>query len=175
MADDLPDFPIVVLENDFPEQIGKLGLFDFLMPVGSTGIIFIAAVPGVLRVSGVTFSPEVQQAARLRAASQLVHMGLINGDTFGFVRMAIPFTQAEAATRLGVPLATVQAWESGVSPVPRLVWDTLAVEVTRLDGRSLPADRAICPPSFRGRRIRVFPNVPPIALGTSGSGVGVLC
>lgn len=159
MADDLPDFPIVVLENDHPEQIGKPGLFDFLMPVGSTGIIFVAALRGILQVQGPVFSEADKAAARIRAASTLVHWGIVNGDTFAFIREAIPYTQQEAADRLGVPLLQVQDWESGVEPVPRLVWNTLAEEVVRLDGRHLPPELA-CPPNFRGRRIRVFPNVP---------------
>jgi DNA-binding transcriptional regulator YiaG len=159
MADDLADFPIVVLEADYPEAVGKIGLFDIHMPVGLTGIVFVAAVPGRLYVWGPNFTDSVRQAANLRAASTLVHMGLINGDTFTFLRSTLQITQADLATQLGVPFATVQGWEDGSIEIPRLSWTTLAQQVVAADGRSLPVELA-CPPNFRGRKIRVFPNIP---------------
>jgi len=160
MADDLAEFPIVVLEADFPETIGKVGLFDYLMFVGTTGITFTAAVPGRLLEWGPVFSPEVQIAANLRAASTLVQMGLISGETYAFMRQALQLSQADVATMYGIPLITVISWENGTVPVPREYWGCLAYRVCLADGRAMPADFALPPPSFRGRLIRIFPNIP---------------
>lgn len=162
MADDLADFPIVVLENDYPEQVGKVGLFDYLMPVGATGLVFVAAVPGTLYLWGPTFTEPVKRAADLRAASTLVQMGLIRGESFAFLRNALRLTQAEVAAIDGVPVSTVEDWENNVIPVPRAIWACLAFRVCSADGRSLPVEYALCPPSWRPRKIRVFPNVPSI-------------
>ena len=159
MADDLANYPIVVLENDYPEQVGKVGLFDFLMPVGSTGIVFTAAVPGRLYVWGPTFTAAVQAAAKLRAASTLAQMGLINGATFAFLRDALQLTQTELANELGVTVTEVQDWENDVVEIPRLMWDNVSRRVGTADGRALPSVVA-CPPNFRPRKIRVFPNIP---------------
>lgn len=160
MADDLPDFPIVELEADSPEQIGQVGLFDYLMPVGSTGIIFIAAVPGILYQWGIGFTDAVKVACNLRAASTLVHMGLIRGETFAFMRSALQLSQSDLATAYGVSLATVQGWENNTIELPRLVWSALATDVGRADnGRGVPSEYALTP-DFRPRRIRVFPSVP---------------
>lgn len=169
MADDLPDFPIVVLEADFPEQIGKLGLFDFLMVVGTTGICFTAAIPGVLRATTIDFAPDVQAAARLRAGSTLAQWGLANGDTLQFLRLAVPRTEQEQADDFGVSLGTLQAWEANTVEVPFHYWKNLATQVARLDGRLIPANGQL-PSSFRGRKIRVFPNVPAHSTGSNGNG-----
>lgn len=160
MADDLADFPIVVLEADYPEQVGKVGLFDYLMPVGATGIVFTAAVPGLLREWGPVFSDAVQKAANLRAASTLVQWGLVRGDTFAFLRQALRMTQADVAAIDGVLLATVQGWEDGTIPLPRTAWSCLAFRVSLQDGRSGLDEYATPYPDFRPRLIRVFPNIP---------------
>lgn len=159
MADDLPEFPIVVLEADFPEEIGKVGLYDYLMTVGTTGIVFVAAVPGRLQEWGPVFSAVVQKAANLRAASTLMQMGLINGDTFGFIRQALQLSQADVATLYGVTLATVIAWENNTIVVPLANWACLAYRLSLADGRTLLSEFALNP-DFRARRIRVFPNIP---------------
>jgi hypothetical protein len=159
MADDLADYPIVVLENDYPEAVGKIGLFDLLMPVGNTGLIFTAAVPGRLYEWGPTFTPLVTKAANLRAASTLVQMGLIRGESVAFMRAALGFTQADLAALYGVPLSTVIGWEDNTLPIPRGTWQCLAFRVCTADGRSLPVDTALTP-SWRPRLIRVFPVVP---------------
>jgi len=158
MADDLASFPIVVLENDYPEQVGKIGLFDLLMPVGATGLIFVAAVPGRLYEWGPTFSDPVQKAANLRAASTLVQMGLIRGESFAFLREALRLTQAEVAAMYGVPLLTVQGWENNTIEIPRNTWGCLALRVCVADGRAMLAEYALVM-NFRPRLIRVFPNI----------------
>jgi len=159
MADDLAQFPIVVLESDYQETIGKIGLYDYLMTVGATGIEFMAAVPGRLQIWGPVFALNVQKAANLRAASTLVQMGLISGDTFAFMRQALGFSQSDIATMYGVTLATVIAWEGNSIPVPRANWACLAYRVCIADGRGMPSDFALNP-DFRARMIRIFPNIP---------------
>lgn len=160
MADDLADFPIVVLENDYPEQVGKIGLFDYLMPVVPTGIVFVAAVPGRLYKQGPRFTDAVRRASNLRAASTLVQMGLIRGESFAFLRNALGLTQAEVAAIDGVPASIVDDWETNAIPVPRSIWACLAFRVCVADGRTLPPDYALPPPNWRPRKIRVFPNIP---------------
>lgn len=153
------DFPIVELENDSPQLVGKPGLYDFLMPVGSTGIVFVAALQGILQSWGPVFSPAVQKAAYLRAASTLAQWGIVSGDTFAFLAQGAQLDQAGVAARYNVPLATVQAWYAGTIPVPPITWWCLAHFVGSLDGRSI-SDFALPPGDLRPRLIRVFPNVP---------------
>lgn len=156
------DFPIVELEDDSPQAVGKVGLYDFIIPVGTTGITFIAAIAGLLQVWGPVFQPAAVQLANLRAGSTLVQWGLISGDIFAFERASIQLTQQDVADILVVPLLTVQEWEADEVPVPRLMWQEIAARVCKADQRSLPPDLqfAAPPPSFRPRRIRIFPNVP---------------
>ncbi len=159
MADNLPQFPIVELEDDYPEAVGKLGLYDYYMPVGNTGIVFVAALQGRLQAWGPVFSQPLRQAANLRAASTLAQWGLVSGDTFAFMRSAVGLTQADVATLYGVPLLTVMNWENNVVPVPRSIWLCMSYRVCLQDGRS-PVDDLAIPQDFRPRRIRVFPNIP---------------
>jgi len=159
MSQDLPEFPIVELESDFPEQIGQMGLFEYLMPVGSTGIIFIAEVPGRLEEWGVYFSEPVKHISKLRAASTLAQMGIIRGELFAFLRESLRLTQADIATMDGVSLETVQGWEDNSIPIPIDAWGSLASQVCSRDGRIAPTEYSMTP-DFRPRRIRVFPNIP---------------
>jgi hypothetical protein len=156
------DFPIVELEADSPQMVGKVGLFDLIIPVGSTGISFIAAIAGLLQVWGPVFQPAAVRLANLRAASTLCQWGLISGDIFAFERAAIQLQQSDVATILGVPLVTVEEWEADEIPVPRLMWQEIASRVCKADQRYLPPDlQPIVPPaSYRGRQVRIFPNVP---------------
>jgi len=161
MADDLADYPIVVLENDFPEAAGKLGLFDLLMPVGSTGLVFTAAMPGILRTWGVEFSAAVQRASYLRAASTLVQMGLIRGESFLFLRTALGLTQLEVATLYGVTTIEVDGWETNSIPIPLSVWACFSARVCAADRVPYPSSSSFGS-SFRARLIRVFPEAPAI-------------
>ncbi len=156
------DFPIVELEADSPQTIGGIGLFDLIIPVGSTGIKFVAAIAGILQTWGPVFQPAAVQLANLRAASTLVQWGLISGDIFAFERAAIQLSQNDVATILGVPLVTVEEWEADEVPVPRLMWQEIAARVCKADQRSLPTGlQLVVPPaSFRARQVRIFPNVP---------------
>jgi hypothetical protein len=159
MADDLADMPIVVLENDFPEKAGRVGLFDIQMPVGDTGLIFIAAVPGRLYPWGVDFSPRVTHASYLRAACNLIQIGLRRGESFAFLRTALEMSQADVAAIYGVTTSEVMEWEDNTIPVPVHVWNCYSFRVMLADGMILPSNPAVCP-SVRPRVIRVFPNVP---------------
>ncbi len=153
------DFPIVELEDDSPQAVGKVGLYDFFMQVGNTGIRFVAAIPGVLQTYGPVFTVAAQKAANLRAASTLAQWGLVSGDTFGFLAQAAGLSPADLATKYNVTLSTVNAWLANQTPVPPLVWRCLAYLVGTLDGRVI-SDFALAPVSFQPRLIRVFPNVP---------------
>jgi len=159
VADDLASFPIVVLENDYPEQVGKIGLFDLLMPVGATGLVFTAAMPGRLYEWGPSFTDEVHRVSNLRAATTLIQMGLIRGESVVFIREALRMSQQDMAILYGVTLETVIGWEDNSIPVPLNVWTCLSYRACLGDGRTLPADRALCP-DWRPRLIRVFPQVP---------------
>ncbi len=156
------DYPIVVLEADSPQAIGKVGLYDYLVSVGSTGIRFVAAMAGMLQPWGPVFQPAAIMLANLRAGSTLAQMGLISGDTFAFLRFSIQLQQSDVAAFLGVPLLTEQNWENNSVPLPRLIWCQLAERVCAADQRYLPPELqgASTPPSFRPRLIRIFPNSP---------------
>jgi hypothetical protein len=157
------DFPIVVLEDDSPQQIGKVGLYEYIIPVGSTGITFVAYIAGLLQPWGPVFQPAAMYLANLRAGSTLAQWGLISGDIFAFLRSSINLDQAAVATFLGVPITTVEEWEADEVPVPRLMWQAVAARVCKTDQRSLPPDLQLAMPNngaFRPRQIRIFPNVP---------------
>jgi hypothetical protein len=156
------DFPIVELESDSPQAIGKVGLYDLIIPVGSTGITFVAAIAGLLQSWGPVFQPAAVQLANLRAASTLCQWGLISGDIFAFERASIQLSQSDVAALLNVPLLTVQEWEADEIPVPRLMWQNIAARVCKTDQRYLPSELQVIvpPPSFRARQVRIFPNVP---------------
>jgi len=160
MADDLGDFPVVVLENDYPEQIGKVGLFDYLMPVGTTGIVFVAAIEGRLYKWGPLFEEPAKKLADLRAASTLVQMGLIRGETFAFLRNALRLSQGDIATMYDVDLATVQAWEMNLIDIPISIWGDISCRIANEDDRGALTQYALTP-DFRPRKIRVFPSIPP--------------
>ena len=157
------DFPIVVLEADSPQAVGKVGLYDYIIQVGSTGITFVAAMAGILQSWGPVFTPLAIRHANLRAASTLVQWGLISGDIFAFERASIQLQPQDVANILGVDLTTVEEWEADEIPVPVLMWREIATRVAKADQRYIPTDlQVLIPPaSYRGRTIRIFPNVPP--------------
>ncbi|MGH7867861.1 MAG: hypothetical protein ACREP9_09595, partial [Candidatus Dormibacteraceae bacterium] len=156
------DFPIVELEADSPQAIGKVGLYDMVITVGGTGIKFVAAIAGLLQPWGPVFQPIAIQLANLRAASTLCRWGLISGDIFAFERAAIGLQQSDVATILSVPLLTVQQWESDQIPVPRLAWQEIAARVCKADQVYLPSELTVPvpPASFVARTVRIFPRVP---------------
>ena len=155
------DFPIIELEADSPQGIGKLGLFDIQMPVGTTGIVFVAAVQGTLQSWGPTFTDIVRNAAYLRAASTLAGMGIATGETMQFLRTAINLSQADLAVKLGEDVPTIQAWESNQSPMLISAWTYLADMICKLDGRSALMDLSLNP-DLRPRVIRIHVTVPQV-------------
>lgn len=154
------DFPIVELEADSPQGIGKSGLFDFRIPVGSTGIVFVAALQGLLTAQGPVFAQATQQAAFRRAGSTLAQWGIVSAPTFAFLAQAANLSATDLATRYGVSTPTVQDWLSGQTPVPVSVWQCLATLVCFIDGRNFLPGLAVSPTSLQPRVIRIFPSVP---------------
>jgi len=145
------------------------GLYDFAMPVGGTGVVFVAGLTGVLREWGPVFTAIAMQAAYRRAGSTLAQWGVVNAETFGFLAQAAELTPNDLATRYGVSLPTVQGWLDGSIPVPSAVWRCLAALVCFLDGRNL-SDVAIPPGSMVPRVIRVVPNIPTPSMVPSSPG-----
>lgn len=131
-------------------------IYDFEMPVGTTGIIFVVALNGTLGPPGIgpIFTPNLIAASYRRAATSLVHMGLIGPQTFAFIRQAVPMTQAECAAFLPVSLPTLMDWETGVQPVTRDGWLTLAELICQRDDRALTGYLAL-QPDFGPRKIRI--------------------
>ncbi len=142
-------------------------MVDYEMPVFGTGIVFVASLNATVPPGDMPFDPNVAptivprltDAAFLRAASTLAHMGLISGSTLAFLREAQKLTQADAAALCGVDTPTLQAFESGALRVTRDAWMTLADRACTLDSRGLNPYLAFCPVDLRPRRIRIVVDV----------------
>lgn len=153
----LPKPPGTVI---YPVRPGMFIVADFYMPVGTTGITFVAALQGLSSAAGPTiFAQTDQDAALVRAASTLSHWGIIDGQFFAFIRQALKMSQADAAAFIGVTVPSVQAWEAGTTDIPRDMWIMLADEIGRVDSRPGLVDLALTPDK-RARLIRIFPDVP---------------
>lgn len=138
------------------------------MPIGTTGIQFVALLPAILRPWGPEFSAANRHQAELRAATTLAQMMLIRGQSFRFMRMAIPMTEAELSVLLQVTVPEIQAWEAETVELPRGMWLALASYVAKLEGR----DHYDNPPpnpaeTWRKRVIRVYPDFPVKSTQTS--------
>jgi hypothetical protein len=144
-------------------DVGTLKLLDYLIPVGNTGIVFVAALSGVINPDGtLSFTPIQIEWAIHRAASQLSFMGLVRGDIFSFMRTSIPMSVADTATFFGITPDELLAWEARDVPLPVFAWEAMADLVCTLDHR--PATHAMSvQPDFRPRTIRIVPNVPGIS------------
>lgn len=142
-----------------PEEL-PVALVDFEMPVGTTGIVLVAALEARMASWGPIFSTVATQAAYRRAGSTLAHMALVSGPTFAFLRASAALTVAETASFLGVPSSTIGAWEDGTVPVPTNAWYLLADKVCAMDGREFCPYLTLPDPDFRARRIRVHPDIP---------------
>jgi hypothetical protein len=134
---------------------------DYEMPVGTTGIKFVAALPCVLLDHGIPmFNEDLVIKTVWSAAARLADMGLIDGQTFQFMRMAVPFNPIECAAYLGEPggAATILAWEADTTPVPRSAWMSLAVRVREVaqEGGCV-FEGLVNPPDLRKRVIRIYP------------------
>ncbi len=138
-------------------------LVDYEMPIHGTGIMFVASLNATLPYGDIPpnpniaphIAPRLTDAAYLRAASTLAHMGLIAAPTFAFLRQAQLLSVADAAVIIGVSEATVQAYEAGTTPVTRDAWMTLADRACSLDSRGWNPYLSLCHVDLRPRRIRV--------------------
>lgn len=136
-------------------------LIDFSMPVGNTGIVFVAGLTGFRESDGTAqFIPGATAAAYRRAASTLAHMALVSGQTFQFLRLSQNMSTAQAATLCGVAESEVTDWEDGTTPVPPSAWQTMADAVTAADQRAGIMWTALPMVDLRPRRIRVYPDIP---------------
>lgn len=141
------------------------------MPIGTTGVRFVAKLDAILRAWGPEFSASDIKQALLRAASTLAQTGMIRGQAFAFMRVGGQLTQAQAADLTGVDLPTLQAWEAETLPLSMTAWKTLAHYVTDLDGRDHYMTTPPCPPeTWRRRDIRVYPDFLTISTQTNLDG-----
>ncbi len=133
------------------------------MPVGTTGIKFVASLQGVSSAAGPTvFAQADRDACYVRAASTLGRFGMIHNQFFQFIRLALQMTEADAATFLGVTVPDIQAWEAGSASIPRDMWVTLVDEVCRVDAR--PGLVNLAPiQDLRPRLIRIHPDIPQVS------------
>lgn len=132
---------------------------DYFMPIGTTGVRFVARLDAILRAWGPEFSASDMQRANLRAASTLAQTGMIRGQAFAFMRNGAQLTEAQAAALCGVDVPTLQAWEAETLSLPMTAWKTLAHYVTDLDGRDHYMTTPPCPPeNWQHRDIRVYPD-----------------
>lgn len=150
---DDPCLPIVVEECQI--------LVDYLMRVGTTNVYFVAQLPAILRAWGPVFDPKHTHQAELRAGSTLAQTGLIRGQSFQFLRFAIPWSETEAATFLGVTVPEIQSWEAEMAELPRNIFLALSHYVAALDGRENYDSPPPCPmETWQHRVIRVYPDFP---------------
>ncbi len=156
-----PSQPPTGLSSRGAPDIELYTLIDFQMPVGNTGIIFVAGLTGFRESDGsALFIPGAVAAAFRRAASTLAHMALVSGQTFQFLRLAQNMTTAQAAALCGVPESEVTDWEDGTTPVPPSCWQTLADAAAAADQRQGIMWTALPNVDLRPRTIRIFPDVP---------------
>lgn len=144
---------------DIPPDL-PIALVDYEMPVGNTGIIFVAALEARIASWGPVFDVIATQAAYRRAGSTLAHMALVAGSTFEFLRHALAYTVPETAAYLGVSVATVLDWEAETTPVPTHLWYQMGDSVCELDQRGFTPFITLPPLDLRARRIRVHPDIP---------------
>ena len=134
---------------------------DYLMQVGITRVSFVARLDATIRPWGLEFAPADVHQAELRAASTLSQMAYIRGQCLQFLRLAIPWTETEAADFLGVTLSDYQGYEAETLDLPRNVWLTLSDYVAQLDSRYHYGSPPPTPPdNGQPRIIRVYPDFP---------------
>ncbi len=145
----------------YSPDIELYDLIDFSMPVGNTGIVFVAGLTGFRESDGsAQFIPGATAAAYRRAASTLGHMALVNGQTFQFIRLALNMSTSQAATLCGVQESEITDWEDGSTPVPATSWQVMADAAAAADQRQGIMWTALPTVDLRPRTIRIFPDVP---------------
>jgi DNA-binding transcriptional regulator YiaG len=136
-------------------------LIDYSMPVGNTGIVFVAGLTGFRESDGTAqFITGAVAAAYRRAASTLAQMALVSGPTFQFMRLAENLSTAQAAALAGVSESEVTDWEDGTTPVPPSSWQSMADYAAQQDMRAGITWTALPAVNLRPRTIRVYPDVP---------------
>jgi hypothetical protein len=147
--------------KEFERIVGGVsGTFEMVVPVGNTGITFMARVPGIQTRTGVTFTPRVNRAVLLRAASTLAHWGMRDGGIIAFMREALSMLPEDMGALCGVSEAVVAQWESDQVEMPRLMFDTLAEYVCRTDQRSYGQGFQLIPPDLKSRGYWIYPPIP---------------
>jgi hypothetical protein len=148
------------LQRGWPD-IELFDLIDFSMPVGQTGIVFVAGLTGWRESNGTAlFVPGAVEAAYRRAASTLAFMALVHGQTFLFLRQAQNMSTAQAAALCGVTPSEVSDWEDGTLPVPVSCWQSIADSACKADMRAGITSTPLPYTNMRPRKIRVYPDVP---------------
>ena len=144
----------------YHEHLCKVSV-DYKLPIGTTGVGFIAKLPATMRVWGPDFDPLDVHQAEIRAASTLAQTALIRGQSLRFMRLTIPWDEPTAAAFLGVTVPVLQAIEAETVVTPRDVWILLADYVAHLDGRT---HYDTSPPNpaenWQPRWIRIYPDFP---------------
>jgi len=145
------------VSSEFPKKV----IADYFMYVGTTGIVFVTGLPATQFANLVNvFDPTHERIAQWHAASDLADMGIIDGQTFRFMREAIPWSVAETAAFIGVPDSTVNLWESNVQTISRDIWIAMAQQVReRAQDYGPSGPLAFNPPDLRPRTIRIFTPV----------------
>jgi hypothetical protein len=149
-----------VLQRGWPD-IELYDLIDFSMPVGQTGLVFVAGLTGWRESNGTAlFVPGAIEAAYRRAASTLAFMALVHGQTFMFLRLAQNMSTVQAAALCGVSPSEVSDWEDGTLPVPVSCWQSMADSACKADMRAGITVTPLPYIDMRPRNIRVYPDVP---------------
>jgi hypothetical protein len=130
-------------------------LYDFVMPVSNTGIVFVAALPGVMTAEGPKFNLNVRIPALRRAASTLAHWGMIRGGIITFMREALYMDEQALAAKLGSSEAQVILWETDQEAMPRTFFDILAALACQADERSYATNLQLQPPDLHNRTYRL--------------------
>jgi len=151
---------LIEVSDETDRLVGTEGFDDVYMPVGDTGIVFVANIPAIMTKKGVKFRSRTYRAALLRAASTLAHWGMRDGAIIAFMRTAANLNQQVLAAQCGVSEAVVQDWETDVSEMPRLSFDTLAALVCTLDQRNYGQGFQLVPPDGDTRLYRIVPAIP---------------
>ncbi len=83
-----------------------------------------------------TAGPDLERM-ELEVAEQVIAAGIVDGDTFRFLRHQLGMQAKALAPLLGTTAETISRWEKGVRDVDRPSWLALAMLVTdQRDGRN---------------------------------------
>lgn len=106
-------------------------LHTFRRTIDGFSFVAEAEVDACARCRDVQVPVALLVAFERAVAADLARRGPVSGDTFRFLRKAIPLQPVEVSRLLGVPLETVNRWEAGrrsIDLAPWLVVATIALE-----------------------------------------------